>query len=464
MPAEAYDLLVIGSGPAGQKGAIAAAKLGKRVGVVDRKAWIGGTCLRTGTIPSKTLREAILYLTGFQQRSFYGKDYSVKDTISVADLAFRVQTVMAREAEVVRAQLKRNDVALLDGTARFMDPHTLEIETPDGPKRTEGAYVLIACGTRPARDAAIPFDGDRVLDADEFGQARRLPRELIVVGAGVIGLEYASMFAALGTRVTLIEQRSAILDFVDREIVESLTWCMRQRGVVFRLGERVVSVRIAGGNRVNAELESGKEVHGDGLLYSVGRQANSDLLNLLAAGLSADPRGRIAVDEHFRTAVPHIYAAGDVIGFPALASTSMEQGRLASCHMFGGACSHRPELLPYGIYAVPEISMVGRTEQELTEAKVPYEFGVARYSELAKGQMLGAEVGMLKILFDPRSLRVLGVHAIGEQATEIVHIGQAVMTLGGTMEYFRETVFNYPTLAEAYKVAGLDGLNKVGRV
>ncbi|HMC83479.1 MAG TPA: Si-specific NAD(P)(+) transhydrogenase, partial [Candidatus Polarisedimenticolia bacterium] len=406
----------------------------------------------------------ILYLTGFQQRSFYGKDYSVKDTISVADLAFRVQTVMAREAEVVRAQLKRNDVALLDGTARFMDPHTLEIETPDGPKRTEGAYVLIACGTRPARDAAIPFDGDRVLDADEFGQARRLPRELIVVGAGVIGLEYASMFAALGTRVTLIEQRSAILDFVDREIVESLTWCMRQRGVVFRLGERVVSVRIAGGNRVNAELESGKEVHGDGLLYSVGRQANSDLLNLLAAGLSADPRGRIAVDEHFRTAVPHIYAAGDVIGFPALASTSMEQGRLASCHMFGGACSHRPELLPYGIYAVPEISMVGRTEQELTEAKVPYEFGVARYSELAKGQMLGAEVGMLKILFDPRSLRVLGVHAIGEQATEIVHIGQAVMALGGTMEYFRETVFNYPTLAEAYKVAGLDGLNKVGRV
>jgi NAD(P) transhydrogenase len=464
MSTDAYDLVVIGSGPAGQKGAIAAAKLGKRVAVVDRKAWVGGVCLHTGTIPSKTLREAILYLTGFQQRSFYGRDYSVKDAVSVADLAFRVQTVMAREAEVVRAQLKRNGVALLDGTARFVDPHTLEIETPDGAQRVQGAYVLIACGTRPARDPGIPFDGDRILDTDELGQARRLPRELIVVGAGVIGLEYASMFAALGTRITLIEQRPAILDFVDREMVETLTWCMRQRGVVFRLGEKVVSVRTATTGRVVAELASGKQVQGDGLLYSVGRQANSDLLNLAAAGLSGDARGRIAVDEHFRTPVPHIYAAGDVIGFPALASTSMEQGRLASCHMFGGACSHRPELLPYGIYTVPEISMVGRTEQEMTEARVPYEFGVARYAELAKGQMIGADVGMLKILFDPGSLRVLGVHAVGELATEIIHIGQAVLALGGTMEYFRETVFNYPTLAEAYKVAGLDGLNKVARL
>ncbi len=461
MPSEAYDLVVIGSGPAGQKGAIAAAKLGKRVAVVDRRARIGGACLHTGTIPSKTLREAILYLSGFQQRTFYGKDYSLKDTISAADLAFRVQTVVAREAEVVRAQLKRNGVAVLDGTARFVGPHTLEVDTGAGQAQVEAAHVLIACGTRPARDPSIPFDRERVLDTDDLGQSQRIPRDLMVVGAGVIGIEYASMFSALGMRVTLIEQRSTVLDFVDREIVDALTWCMRQRGVVFRLGEKVVSVRVSEAHRVVAELESGKQVQGDGLLHAVGRQANSDLLNLPAAGLAADARGRITVDEHFRSAVPHIYAAGDVIGFPALASTSMEQGRLASCHMFGEAPIQRRELLPYGIYTIPEISMVGRTEQELTEAKVPYEVGVARYAELAKGQMLGAEVGLLKILFDPRSLKLLGVHTIGEQATEIVHIGQAVLALGGTMHYFRDTVFNYPTLAEAYKVAGLDGLNKV---
>ncbi len=462
MPSRTYDLVVIGSGPAGQKGAIAAAKLGKRVAVVDRKARIGGASLHTGTIPSKTLREAILYFTGFQQRSFYGRDYALKDTISVADLAFRVQTVLAREQEVVRAQLKRNGVVVIDGTARFLDPHALEVETPEGREQVEGGHILIACGTRPARDPAIPFDGRRVLDTDQLPQARSVPREMIVVGAGVIGVEYASMFTALGIRVTLIEQHPAMLEFVDREILEVLTYCMRQRGTVFRLGEKVASVRVADSGRVVAGLESGKEVHGDALLYAVGRQGNGDLLDLQAAGLASDARGRIAVDESFRTAVPHISAAGDVIGFPALASTSMEQGRLASSQMFGGAPRQRPELLPFGIYTIPEISMVGRTEQELTAARVPYEFGMARYNELARGQMLGSEVGLLKVLFDPRSLRLLGVHAIGDQATEMVHIGQAVLALGGTMEYFRDTVFNYPTLAEAYKVAGLDGLNRVG--
>ena len=371
---------------------------------------------------------------------------------------------MAREAEVVRAQLKRNGFALFDGTARFVDERTLEVETPERRERVEAQHVLIACGTRPARDADIPFDGERVLDTDQLGQARGMPRELIVVGAGVIGVEYASMFTALGVRVTLIEQRPTILDFVDHEIVESLTYCMRQRGTVFRLGEKVVSVRLTETGRVVAELESGKQVSGDTLLYAVGRQTNADLLDLGTVNLAADPRGRIPVDQHFRTSVAHIYAAGDVIGFPALASTSMEQGRLAVSHMFGHLHEYRPELLPYGIYTVPEISMVGRTEQELTARKVPYEFGIARYSELAKSQMLGADVGLLKVLFDPRSLRVLGVHAIGDHATEVIHIGQAVLAFEGTMEYFRDTVFNYPTLAEAYKVAGLDGLNKVGAV
>jgi NAD(P) transhydrogenase len=456
-----YDLAVIGSGPAGQKGAIAAAKLGKRVAMIDRKELVGGVCIHTGTIPSKTLREAILYLSGFRERSFYGRDYSVKEDISVSDLAFRVQAVIGREVEVIRAQLKRNRVELVSGTAKFLDPHTLEVQGVAGTTRVAADHVLIACGTRPAHSTTVPLDGKRVIDSDQLMNAERFPRELIVVGAGVIGLEYASMITALNVKVTIIEQRPTMLDFVDHEILESLDYFMRQRGAIFRLGEKLVSVETDEKNRVVANLESGKRVHGDALLYTVGRQTNADLLDLAAAGLTADNRGRIEVNESFQTSVPHIYAAGDVIGFPALASTSMEQGRLASCHMFGAVCNTRKEAIPFGIYTIPEISMVGRTEQDLTEAKVPYEIGLSRFEELAKGQMLGTEVGMLKILFDPKTLKLLGVHAIGENAAEIIHIGQAVLALGGTIEYFRDTVFNYPTFAEAYKVAGLDGLNRL---
>ena len=456
-----YDLAVIGSGPAGQKGAIAASKLGKRVAMIDRKEMVGGVCIHTGTIPSKTLREAILYLSGFRERSFYGRDYSVKDEISVSDLGFRVQAVISREVEVIRAQLKRNRVELVPGTARFVDPHTLEIQGLAGTTRVSADHVLIACGTRPAHSPTVPIDGKRVIDSDQLMNVERFPRELIVVGAGVIGLEYASMITALGIKVTIIEQRPTILDYVDREIIESLDYFMRQRGAIFRLGEKLVSVEVDEKDRVVANLESGKRVHGDALLYTVGRRTNADLLNVEAAGLIPDDRGRVSVNEFFQTSVPHIYAAGDVIGFPALASTSMEQGRLASCHMFGAYCHSKKESIPYGIYTIPEISVVGRTEEELTAAKVPYEIGVARFEELAKGQMLGTEVGMLKILFDPKTLKLLGVHVIGESAAEIVHIGQAVLALGGTIEYFRDTVFNYPTFAEAYKVAGLDGLNRL---
>ncbi|MGE5278454.1 MAG: Si-specific NAD(P)(+) transhydrogenase [Acidobacteriota bacterium] len=461
MEPQSFDLVVIGSGPAGQKGAIAAAKLGKSVALVDRKEMIGGVCLHTGTIPSKTLREAILYLSGFQQRSFYGRDYSLKDSISVSDLSFRVQTVMAREMEVIRAQLKRNGVATFDGTARFSDPHTIEVVSAEGESALRGENILIACGTRPAHSPTIPLDGTRIIDSDQLTGVERLPRDLIVVGAGVIGLEYASMLTALNIKVTVVEQRPILLDFADREMIDALLYFMRERGATFRLGEKVVSVGYDEKGRVVAGLESGKEVRGDALLYTVGRQTNADLLNLAAAGLEADERGRIAVDKGYRTAVRHIFAAGDVIGFPALASTSMEQGRLATCGMFGVACRSFPEFLPYGIYTIPEISMVGANEQELTARKVPYEVGRAKYSELAKGQMVGAEVGQLKILFHRKTLEVLGVHAIGDGATEIVHIGQAVLSFGGTVEYFRDTVFNYPTFAEAYKVAGLDGLNRL---
>ena len=462
MPNNEYDLVVIGSGPAGQKSAICAAKMRKKVAIIDRKRTIGGVCVHTGTIPSKTFREAVLYLSGLRQRSFYGRSYAVKDHIAMADLVFRSDAVMAREVEVIKAQLRRNYVTTLEGEARFHDPHTLEIASDDGLQLVRGEKVLIACGTSPAHDNDIPIDGKRIFDSDQVHDLQEVPRELIVVGAGIIGLEYASMFAALGVKVTLLDQRPILLDFVDREIIESLCFQLRQLGTVFRLGEKVVSVGFEQErDRVFAKLESGKKVHGQALLYTVGREANSTALNLPAAGLTSDGRGKLVVNENFQTTVPHIYAAGDVIGFPALASTSMEQGRLASCHMFGKPSRMPSNLIPYGIYTIPEISMVGATEEELTRSKTPYEVGLARYSELAKGQMLGDEQGLLKLLFDTESLKVLGVHVIGERAAEIVHIGQAVMTLGGTIEYFRDTVFNYPTLAEAYKVAALDGLNKL---
>lgn len=462
MEAHEYDLVVIGSGPAGQKGAICAAKLRKKVAIIDRKRAIGGVCVHTGTIPSKTLREAVLYLSGFRQRTFYGRGYVLKDRIAMSDLIFRAQAVMAREIEVIKAQLRRNNVATLEGEARFADPHTIEIRGDDGSQLVRGQHILLACGTRPAHSAEIPIDGKRIFDSDQLHELDEIPRDLLIVGAGIIGLEYASMFATLGVKVTLLDQRPILLDFVDREIVESLCFQLRQLGAVFRLGEKVVSVGLdKERDRVFARLESGKNVHGQGLLYTIGRQANGDQMNVEAAGLRPDGRGKIGVNEHFQTAIPHIYAAGDVIGFPALASTSMEQGRLASCHMFDKAGKMPPNLIPYGIYTIPEISMVGHTEEQLTHDKIPYEVGLARYAELAKGQMLGDEQGLLKLVFDPESLKLLGVHIIGDRAAEIVHIGQAVLTVGGTIEYFRDTVFNYPTLAEAYKVAALDGLNKL---
>jgi NAD(P) transhydrogenase len=457
-----YDLVVIGSGPAGQKGAICAAKLRKKVAIVERRQTIGGVCVHTGTIPSKTLREAVLYLSGFRQRAFYGRSYALKDRIAMSDLVFRAEAVMAREIEVIKAQLRRNSVDVVEGDARFLDPNTVEVQNGDGAHLLRARHILVACGTRPAHSADIPVDGKRIFDSDQVHCLQDIPRDLIVVGAGIIGLEYASMFAALGTKVTLLDQRPTLLDFVDREIVENLCFQLRQLGTVFRLGEKVISVGLdQERDRVFAKLESGKNVHGQALLYTIGRQANSDQLNMQAAGISADGRGKIAVDENFRTSIPHIYAAGDVIGFPALASTSMEQGRLASCHMFGKPGRMPPALIPYGIYTIPEISMVGHTEEQLTQQKVPYETGVARYVELAKGQMLGDEQGLLKLLFDPDSLKLLGVHVIGDRAAEIVHIGQVVLAMGASIEYFRDAVFNYPTLAEAYKVAALDGLNKL---
>lgn len=456
-----YDLVVIGSGPAGQKGAIAAAKLEKKVAIIDRKGMIGGVSLHTGTIPSKTLREAILYMTGFRQRAFYGCDYALKERISKEDLTDRVRIVQEREMDVVKHQFRRNEVTVIQGSAQFLDPHTIQVTNESGEVSLAAENILIACGTRPARNPMIPFDGKTIIDSGEMEMLTNIPKELIVVGAGVIGIEYASMYAALESRVTVIEQRPEMLDFVDREIVEQLQYHLRNLDVILRFGEKVLSVEKESDGDVVAILESGKTIKGDALLYAVGRQTNADLLNLEAAGLAADDRGKIGVNEYFQTAVPHIYAAGDVIGFPALAATSMQQGRLAANHMFGENSNHSAFPLPYGIYTIPEISMIGKTERQLTEEKIPYEVGVARYDELARGQILGDQTGRLKLLFDPRNLNLLGLHIIGEGATELIHIGQAIMNTGATIEYFRDTVFNYPTLAEAYKVAALNGLNKL---
>jgi len=459
-----FDLLVLGSGPGGQRAAIAAAKLGRRVAIVDRRAMLGGVCINTGTIPSKTLREAVLYLTGLNQRELYGQSYRVKEDITVADLGMRTRHVIGREVDVIRSQLARNHVTVLTGTGRFLDPHTVGVSDGDGRElKVTADRIVIATGTRPARPDSVEFDDRTVIDSDGILRLERIPETMVVVGAGVIGIEYASMFAALGTKVTVVERRERMLEFCDLEIVEALKYHLRDLAVTFRFRESVASVERRRDGAITV-LESGKRIPADTVMYSAGRHGMTDDLNLEAAGLTADARGRITVDGDYRTEVPHIYAVGDVIGFPSLAATSMEQGRLAAHHACGEPVSGLDELQPIGIYTVPEISFVGRTEDELTEAKVPFEVGVARYRELARGQIIGDSYGMLKLLVSPEDRSLLGVHVFGTGATELVHIGQTVMGCGGTVDYLVNAVFNYPTLAESYKVAALDAMNKMRHI
>jgi NAD(P) transhydrogenase len=457
------DFLVVGSGPAGQKGAIQAAKLGKRVCLVERRSRVGGVTVHTGTIPSKTLREAVLYLSGWRQRCFYGRGYRLKHDVGVGDLMERLDVTIAHEIEVIRDQLYRNGVETVDGRACFVDPHRVRVEKPGGELEDVTAdRILLATGTRPLRPRDVPFDDTRVIDSDGILRLEKLPRTMTVIGAGVIGVEYATIFSALDVKVSLVDGRDRIMAFLDREIVSDLEFHLRDRGVVLRLGEHVAAIERIG-DKVVTRLESGKQLWTDLVLFAAGRAGCTDELNLGAAGLAADDKGRLAVDARFRTAQPHIYAAGDVIGFPSLASTSMEQGRLAACDAFGQESTSFPEFFPFGVYAVPEISMVGATEQELAEKEIPYESGVARLRETARGQILGIDSGVLKILFSLETRRVLGVHILGEGATELIHIGQAALALGGTLEYFVENVFNYPTLAEAYKIAALDAWNRMPR-
>jgi NAD(P) transhydrogenase len=457
-----YDLIVIGSGPAGQRAAVAASKMNKRVVVVEARTVVGGVCINTGTIPSKTMREAVLHLSGYNYRSIYGINYRVKEKITMADLAFRVQAVIKTEVDVTEAQLSRNGIDVVHGIASFIDATHVHVAGPQTETTLEADHIVIAVGTKPASSPKVPVNGRTIVNSDQILGLDSLPHSLIVVGGGVVGVEYTCMFAVLGVRVTLIEKRDRLLEFADREIIEALSYHLRDARVTLRLGEEVESVEEPSPGTVVANLESKKKVSGDALLYAVGRQGNVDDLNLAAAGLEADNRGRIAVDEHYQTKVEHIFAAGDVVGFPALASVSMEQGRIAAARAFNDkAATSNPGFYPYGIYTIPEISFIGKTEEQLTDEDAPYEVGMAYYREVARGQIRGDTTGRLKLIFNRETRKVLGVHIIGEDATELVHIGQAVMTLGGTVDYFIDTVFNYPTLAECYKVAAFNGLGRL---
>ena len=458
-----YDLIVIGSGPAGQRAAIQGAKSGKRVALIEKREVVGGTCINSGTIPSKTMREAVLHLSGFEYQGIYGVSYRVKEKITMGDLGFRVQHVIKTETDITQAQLSRNGIEVIYGTARFVDPTHIRVENVRGVSDYEAGIIILGTGTKPSVSPTVPLNGSTIINSDQILQMPEIPKILIVVGGGVIGVEYTCMFAALGVRVILVEKRPRLLEFADAEIIEALSYHLRDHRVTMRLNEEVESVEDTP-TGVVAKLMSKKKISGDALLYAVGRQGNVEDLDLPAAGLEADSRGRIPVNACYVTKQPNIYAVGDVIGFPSLASVSMEQGRIAAARAFGLPVHSNPAFYPYGIYTIPEISFIGKTEEQLTEEDAPYEVGVAYYREIARGQIRGDTTGRLKLIFHPETKEILGVHIIGEGASELLHIGQAVMILKGTIEYFVDTVFNYPTLAECYKAAAFNGLNKLTRL
>ena len=457
-----HDLIIIGSGPAGRAAAIQAGKLKRKVLVVDRKDRLGGVSVHTGTIPSKTLRETVLNLSGYRERSFYGRSYRVKDNIDAGDLKARLHMTLDHEVDVLEHQFNRNHVDTLLGMAKFVGPNEIEVATEAGDtSRITGDKFLIATGTKTYRPDYVPFNGRTVVDSDEFLEMSEIPRSLVVVGAGVIGVEYATMFSALDVTVTLIEPRDSFLDFIDSALISDFTHQIKENGVDLRLGSAITHIEDAG-THVEVSLENGRHVRADMLLFAAGRMGATDRLGLEVVGLETDHRGRLEVDrKSYQTKVPHIYAAGDVIGHPSLASTSLQQGRVAGCHALDTPTLGESPWFPYGIYSVPEISTCGMSEEEMQEREIPFEIGVARFRETSRGQIMGLEHGMLKMLVSLKTRRVLGVQIVGEGATELIHIAQAVLNLKGTVDYFVKNTFNYPTLAEAYKIAGLDAFNRM---
>ena len=457
-----YDLIIIGSGPAGRSAAIQAGKLKRRVLVIDLKDRFGGVSVHTGTIPSKTLRETVLNLSGWRERSFYGRAYRAKDDIAAEDLKARLHMTLDYEVDVLEHQFNRNHVDTLNGFAQFVGPNEIEVATEAGQvRRLSADKFLIATGTVTFRPDYVPFNGRTVVDSDEFLELGQIPRSLVVIGAGVIGVEYATMFSALDVRITLIEPRETFLDYIDRTIIQEFTHQIRENGVDLRLGSAVTQIEDAG-KHVEVSLDNGRHVRAEMLLFAAGRMGATAKLGLDKAGIETDHRGRIKVDRKtYQTEVGHIYAAGDVIGHPALASTALQQGRVAACHALETPTLPESPWFPYGIYSVPEISTCGMSEEEMQERGIAYEVGIARFRETSRGHIMGLEHGLLKMLFSLKTRQVLGVQIVGEGATELIHIAQAVLNLKGTVDYFVQNTFNYPTLAEAYRIAGLDAFNRM---
>ncbi len=456
-----FDFIVIGSGPGGQRAAVQAAKSGKKVCLVERNAELGGVTTHTGTIPSKTLRESILYLSGWRQRGFYGDQYRLKRNVIAKDLMYRLTLATTQQAAVIADQLHRNEITILHGTASFIDSNTMLVEGPnDYTLQIRAKKILLATGSSPRRPKNVPFDNERVLDSDDILKITEIPGSIAIIGAGFIGLEYASMFMTLDIDVTLVHEKDDILAFADREIISEFIKSQINNGMTLCTGEPVLAIEPAD-DKVITRLQSGKLIASDIVLFTSGRLGCSSSLKLEKAGLTVNNRKNLDVDEFYRTQVPHIYAVGDLIGLPSLASTAMEQGRKAACHAFGENTRNGSQLYPLGIYTIPEISMIGKTEEQLIDERIPYEIGVSRFQETAKGQILGLQDGLLKILVSLDDRRILGVHIVGENATELIHVGQTIMLLDGTLENLLDQIFNYPSLAENYKIAALDAWNRM---
>ncbi|UVT19850.1 MAG: Si-specific NAD(P)(+) transhydrogenase [Nitrospira sp.] len=459
---KSYDMLVVGSGPAGQKAAVQAAKLSKRVALIEKSSQLGGTSLNTGTLPSKTLKDTIEYIHGLVRRGLPQLGAELTRRLTLPDLMARKDQVIETEIAVITDQLQRNGIEIIQGTAGFVDPHTLSVARSDRQiDYVHAPVIVLATGSRPRRPSEIPFDDVTIFDSDTFLRTTKHPASIIVVGGGVIGTEYASMLAAFGIEVTLIDRRTQMLRFLDLEIASALDTQMQHNGVAIRLGQEHLDIAVNEAGRPTVQLHPGETVTADMLLYTMGRVGNTEALNLAAIGLVTDRQGQLQVNAHYQTTIPHIYAAGDVIGFPALAATAMEQGRLAACHALQVSDEHEIKVIPYGIYSIPEVSMVGKTEEELTASGVPHASGRAFFREMARGHISGELHGLLKVIFHRDTHKLLGVHIIGQGATELIHIGQSVLTYEGTVEYFVRNVFNYPTMAECYRTAALDGLNRL---
>jgi NAD(P) transhydrogenase len=459
---ESFDLIVIGSGPAGEKGAAQAAYFGKHVALIERRAELGGAGVNTGTVPSKTLRESALYFSGLRQRGLYGIDYSLRGGLTVQGFMHRKDAVVSAERVKIAANLAAHKIELIPGTGRFEDPHTINVVDQYGaPRMLRGEVILIATGSKPHRPPEIPFDDTSIFDSDSILAMGHMPKSMIVVGGGVIGCEYASIFTAMDVAITLVDGRERLLPFLDAEISELLRARLANLWVTILFNERPKATKRTT-DGVLMTLSSGQVVKAETALFAAGRRGVVEGLGLEKAGLGINQRGNIDVNDQYQTGVPHIYAAGDVIGFPALASTSMEQGRVAMCHAFGFPYKQRlASQLPMGIYTIPEISAVGETEESCREKKIEYEVGRAKYANNARGQIIGDLSGILKLIFRRDNKQLLGVQILGESATELIHLGMAVLEAGGTIDTFIELVFNYPTLSEMYKYAAYDGLGNL---